>query len=169
MPNHLDTRPYFLRPSIKFAGRGRILTSCPSASAFAIALGSPNPPLIAIAEETLDLRGADFSSALRLLMPTFSLPSAPPRLAAGASVHLKCSPTSPMQSIGALTHADFTPNYAEFNVYILNLSAIFCVRSAFSARQCFALTTVSSVVCLAPVNFRRNPPCQCPALTAEVR
>ena len=95
MPNHLGTQSYFLRPSINFIGRVRILTHCPSAAAFAIALGPPNPPLNSIAEETLDLRGAEFSSALWLLMPTFSLPSAPVALAGQPSLRLKCSPTTP--------------------------------------------------------------------------
>ncbi len=64
-------------PSDKeYEGAG-ILTSCPSATAFAIALGPPNPPPISVAEETLDLRGVGFSPTLRLLMPAFSLPTAP--------------------------------------------------------------------------------------------
>ena len=54
--------------------RAGILTGYPSATAFAITLGSPNPWLIFIAKETLGLRGPDFSSGLWLLMPTFSLP-----------------------------------------------------------------------------------------------
>ena len=84
---------FFVTSSIS-NGRTGILTSCPSAAAFAIALGPPNPPLIAIAEETLDLRESDFSSNLWLLMPTFSLLSAPPALTGQASTHLKCSPTA---------------------------------------------------------------------------
>ena len=45
-------------------GRAGILTSFPSASAFAIALGPPHPPPIRVAEETLDFRGAGFSPTL---------------------------------------------------------------------------------------------------------
>ncbi len=71
-----------------------ILTSYPSAAAFAIALGSPNPPSIFVAEETLDLRGSRFSRDLRLLMPTFSLPYAPAALTGQPSVHTECSPTT---------------------------------------------------------------------------
>ena len=43
-------------------------------------LGPPNPWMIAIAKETLGFRCAGLSPALRLLMPTFSLLSAPPNL-----------------------------------------------------------------------------------------
>ncbi len=48
-------------------------------------LGPPNPWMIFIAKETLGLRGSDFSSDLRLLMPTFSLLSAPANL----TIHLQ--------------------------------------------------------------------------------
>jgi len=57
--------------------------------------------MIAIAEETLDLRGAAFSAALWLLMPTFSLPNARVALAGQPSARLKCSPTTPMLRIGS--------------------------------------------------------------------
>ena len=50
--------------------------------------------MIAIATETLDLWGVDFSSTLGLLMPTFSLPTAPVVLANPPSAQLKCSPTT---------------------------------------------------------------------------
>jgi hypothetical protein len=62
------------------------LTSFPSAAAFAIALGPPNPWLIASATETLDFRGSNFSLGLWLLMPTFSLPAAPKALAGPSSL-----------------------------------------------------------------------------------
>ena len=42
-------------------GRAGILTSCPSAAAFAMTLGPPNPWLIASATETLDFRGLNFA------------------------------------------------------------------------------------------------------------
>jgi len=48
-------------PSQKCSGVG-ILTDCPLAAAFAIALGPPNPWLTFIAKETLDFRGSEFSS-----------------------------------------------------------------------------------------------------------
>ena len=49
----------FVPPSPKSQGAG-ILTCFPSAAAFAIALGPPNPRMIAIAAETLDFRGVGF-------------------------------------------------------------------------------------------------------------
>ena len=93
--------PFFSVTPSNYIRRAGILTSCPSTSAFAIALGSPNPPPISVAEETLDFRGPAFSAGLRLLMPTFSLPYAPPRLTAETSSHMKCSPTTPMLRIGS--------------------------------------------------------------------
>ncbi len=58
-----------------------ILTGCPSASPLGLSLGPTNPWLINIAKETLGLRCAGLSPALWLLIPTFSLPNAPLRLA----------------------------------------------------------------------------------------
>ena len=55
-----------------------ILTPPPSPAAVAIGLGPANPSMISIAKETLFFRRAGISPALRLLVPTFSLPSAPP-------------------------------------------------------------------------------------------
>ena len=46
---------------------------CPSAAAFAIALGPTNPSLIFIAKETLIFRRAGISPALWLLVLTFLL------------------------------------------------------------------------------------------------
>ena len=66
--------------------RAGILTCCPSAAAFAIALGPTNPWLIASATETLDLRGLNFSLGLWLLIPTFSLLGAPELLADAPSL-----------------------------------------------------------------------------------
>jgi hypothetical protein len=51
---------------------------CPSDAAFAISLGPTNPSLINIAKETLVFRRVGISPTLRLLVPTFSLPDAPP-------------------------------------------------------------------------------------------
>lgn len=92
--NQLSTVSTALRPSVDIYGRDGILTVCPSAAAFAIALGPPNPWLIASATETLDFRGSNFSLGLWLLMPTFSLPCAPRGLTTRASVHRECSPTT---------------------------------------------------------------------------
>ena len=79
---------------LKKSGGAGILTSCPSASAFAIALGPTNPWMIAIAKETLGLRRAGLSPALWLLVPTFSLPYAPIPLAGESSLRKECSPTA---------------------------------------------------------------------------
>ena len=63
---------------IRLGGRNinRLSIGCPTPK-HRIALGPPNPPLISIAEETLDFRRSDISSDLWLLMPAFSLPKAP--------------------------------------------------------------------------------------------
>ena len=74
-------------PSKRRSGHG-ILTVCPSPSAFAIGLGPTNPQLIVIAAETLGFRRAGISPALWLLVPTFSLPSAPVALAGQPSLLL---------------------------------------------------------------------------------
>ena len=57
-------------------------------------LGTPNPPMIAIAEETLDLRRWWFSHHMRLLIPTFSLPNAPAHFTVYLHSGSKCSPTT---------------------------------------------------------------------------
>jgi len=79
-----------------------ILTGCPSASPLGLSLGPTNPWLINIAKETLGLRCAGLSPALWLLIPTFSLPNAPPDLAIKLHSSLRCSPT-----------ADATANYQQ--------------------------------------------------------
>ena len=58
---------------------------CPSGTVFTIPLGPTNPSLIIIEKETLVFRRAGFSPALRLLVPTFLLPHAPPWLTPLAS------------------------------------------------------------------------------------
>jgi hypothetical protein len=45
-----------------------------------LGLGPTNPGMIIIAQETLLFRWAGFSPALKLLIPAFSLPHAPPNL-----------------------------------------------------------------------------------------
>ena len=79
---------------LKLHGGAGILTSCPSPAAFAIGLGPTNPPLISIAEEPLGFRRAGISPALRLLVPTFSLPNAPRSLTSTASQQWECSSTT---------------------------------------------------------------------------
>ena len=97
---------FSVTPSI-INGRVGILTDCPLAAAFAIALGPPNPWLIDSATETLDLRGLNFSLGLWLLMPTFSLPSAPAALAGQPSLRWKCSP---------INHATKSRDNSEFRM-----------------------------------------------------
>ena len=57
-----------------------ILTCCPSPTLARLGLGLTNPGTITVAQETLLFRRAGFSPALWLLIPTFSLPHAPPNL-----------------------------------------------------------------------------------------
>ena len=57
-----------------------ILTRCPSPTLHCLGLGPTNPGTITVAQETLLFRWAGFSPALWLLIPTFSLPHAPPNL-----------------------------------------------------------------------------------------
>jgi hypothetical protein len=70
---------HFVTPSKLLDGAG-ILTCCPSRAPFGIRLGPTNPQLMFIAEEPLGFRRAGISPALWLLVPTFSLPSAPEAL-----------------------------------------------------------------------------------------
>lgn len=58
---------------------------CPSIAAFAITLGPTNPWLISIAKETLVFRREGILPSLRLLVPTLSLPYAPPWVTPSAS------------------------------------------------------------------------------------
>src|SRR3989344_613569 len=74
-------------PVTKYRSVG-ILTHYPSSTAFAIPLGPTNPWLIDITKETLCFRRALFSSALRLLVPTFLLPNAPEALAGPPSLQI---------------------------------------------------------------------------------
>src|SRR3989344_8495755 len=75
-------------------GSHGILTVCPSAAAFAIALGPTYPWMIVIAKEPLGLRRSRLSLDLRLLVPTFSLPYAPVPLTGRPSPRMECSPTT---------------------------------------------------------------------------
>jgi hypothetical protein len=51
---------------------------CPSGPTLVIPLGPTNPSLITIAKETLIFRRVGISPTLRLLVPAFLLPNAPP-------------------------------------------------------------------------------------------
>ena len=57
-----------------------------------LGLGPTNPGTIIVAQETLLFRWAGFSPALWLLIPTFSLDSAPPDL----TVRLQCPINAPL-------------------------------------------------------------------------
>ena len=74
-----------------FGGSG-ISTRCPSPTAFALGLGPTNPEMITMAQETLLLRPTGFSPVLWLLIPAFSLDTAPPNLA----VRLRCNINAPL-------------------------------------------------------------------------
>ncbi len=50
------------------------------ANAMRLGLGPTNPEMITMAQETLLFRWEGFSPSLWLLIPTFSLPHAPPNL-----------------------------------------------------------------------------------------
>ena len=54
-----------------------ILTCCPSPTLIRLGLGPTNPGTITVALETLLLRPTGFSPVLRLLIPAFSLDTAP--------------------------------------------------------------------------------------------
>ncbi len=64
-----------------------ILTCCPSATPFGLALGPTHPWLIVIAKETLGFRRSWFSQDLWLLIPAFSLLCAPQNF----TVLLRCT------------------------------------------------------------------------------
>ena len=57
-----------------------------------LGLGPTNPGTITVALETLLLRPAGFSPALRLLIPAFSLPNAPPYF----TIRLHCDRNAPL-------------------------------------------------------------------------
>jgi hypothetical protein len=58
-------------------------------------LGPTNPGTITVAQETLLFRRAGFSPALWLLIPTFSLPHAPPNLTVQLQRREERSSTAP--------------------------------------------------------------------------
>ncbi len=91
-----ETRPVerCVTPSKKYGSAG-ILTCCPSTTPFGLALGPTNPGTIRVALETLGLWWKGFSPFLMLLMPTFSLLSAPRWLTPSASARRECSLTAP--------------------------------------------------------------------------
>jgi len=69
-----------------------ILTRCPSPTLTRLGLGPTNPGTITVAQETLLFRWTGFSPVLKLLIPAFSLDSAPPCLTA----QLQCPINAPL-------------------------------------------------------------------------
>ena len=61
-----------------------------------LGLGPTNPGAIIVAQETLLFRWAGFSPALGLLIPAFSLDTAPPHLISAASMQYQRSSTAPI-------------------------------------------------------------------------
>ena len=76
-----------------YAGTG-ILTRCPSPTRLRLGLGPTNPGMIIMAQETLLFRWAGFSPALWLLIPAFSLDTAPHRPFDPASMQYQRSSTA---------------------------------------------------------------------------
>ncbi len=102
----------------------------------------------------MDLRGSEFLSELRLLMPTFSLPTAPPHLAMrlqrdrNALLPQRCKTTQVPNAIIRL-NVVFVPFISSFFV-------VFWIIIWQS--RCSATLFASSAPCLAPMNFRRFYP-----------
>ena len=79
-------------PPSETLGSAGILTCCPSVTPFGLALGPTNPGTIRVALETLGLRRTGFSPVFLLLMPTFSLRTAPRWLTPFASALMRMLP-----------------------------------------------------------------------------
>ena len=69
-----------------------ILTCCPSPTLIRLGLGPTNPGTITVALETLLLRPTGFSPVLRLLIPAFSLDTAPQNF----TILLHCNINAPL-------------------------------------------------------------------------
>src|SRR6185312_6014250 len=65
-----------------------------------LGLGPTNPGTITVAQETLLFRWAGFSPALWLLIPAFSLDTAPPDL----TVQLQCNINAPLPRLHCCSH-----------------------------------------------------------------
>ena len=93
--------PPYVPPSLKRAGRSTgILTRGPSPTPCGLGLGSDSPWEDNLAQEPLDFRRGGFTPPLALLMPTFSLPSRPRRLA----VSLRPARNAPLPSVPPRAH-----------------------------------------------------------------
>src|SRR5919199_1055170 len=85
------THPAHAWDLIVLSGNG-ISTVCPSPTPFGLGLGPTNPPRMNLAAETSAIRWGRLLTSLTLLMPAFSLPSAPPPLTG----RLRCAGNAPL-------------------------------------------------------------------------
>ena len=167
-----DAKHTKIRHSIEYYCSAGILTCCPSTTPFSLALGPTNPGTINVAQETLDLRCVRISLTLWLLMPTFSLLCAPRRVAPYASVHKERSPTD------YRFHRELNKFCWELNLtsmitgwafLFLACNEVSLSRSLHPNKRlpviindfkenflCETYNPISSVLCLAPLNYRRE-------------
>ena len=89
------------------------ISSIPRSVHWIYKLGPANPWLIYIAKETLGFRRSDFSSDLRLLGPTFSLPNAPAVLT-----------DQPSQRLGMLFYHALQPKLEGIRTFGIRLSPV---------------------------------------------
>lgn len=82
-----------------------MFAACPSLTPRGLSLGPTHPGRINLPQEPLGLRRADFSSALSLLIPTFSLPLRPARLIDGPSSYRGTLPYPPLTPKGQESHS----------------------------------------------------------------
>ena len=101
---------------------------CPSPSVFTIGLGPTNPWMIIMATETLFFRRTGISPVLRLLVPTFSLPHAPPWLTPLAS-----------KQRGTLSYHSITTNGYEILKFGNILSPDYLRRRISRSVSCYAI------------------------------
>ena len=102
--------------------------------------------MIAIAQETLDFRCAGISPALRLLVPAFSLPYTPRWLAPDASVRME----------RFLTALDFHRIFYLHHKPCVKFKKFYTKNYYTNRLLCGNQVPTSSVLCLAPLNFRRK-------------
>ena len=149
-----------------------ILTLCPSTTPFGLALGPTNPGMIAIAQEILDFRCVGISPTLRLLISAFLLLYTPRWLAPFASLRIEHFPTTPVFRYHSprefsILNFQFSINF-QFNNF--QFSKYFFIENwlliifwlliidywSFVLNVSETRKSISSVLCLAPLNFRRE-------------
>ena len=79
-----------------------------------LGLGPTNPGTITVAQETLLFRRAGFSPALWLLIPAFSLDTAPPNL----TVQLRCNINAPLPHGLVTNDESFIIKQFTFHIYL---------------------------------------------------